>query len=86
MNRLFLTAVTGEICMYVMHGIKPPYNPISLFVQEAKKEGLVVKKGKLHALGALRRLYKDNNLKEHALLGKAIEHEEKRTNRKLLIP
>lgn len=86
MNRLFLTAITGEICLFVMYGIKPRYNPLSLFRQECQKEGLIVKKGNLHALGAIRRLYRDNEIPEHSMLAKAIEFEEKKTNRKLIIP
>ena len=79
MNRLFLTAITGEISLFVMHGIKNQgYNPLVLFRKEMAKEGVIVKNSVMGTLLAVRQVYKDAELKEHALLEPAIQHQKKK--------
>lgn len=74
MNRLFLTAITGECCLLQLHNIRPRgYNPFVLLCQELKKEDIKISpKNREKCLLQLRHIYKENNIKEHALLNEAI--------------
>jgi hypothetical protein len=76
MNRLFLTAITGECCLYAMHGIKPRhYNPFSLLRQQVKKvTGQDLPKSHRLCLEFLERIYKDNQMKPDAMLERAFKH------------
>lgn len=74
MNKLFLTAITGECCLLQLHNIRQrSYNPFVLLCQELKKEDVKVSpKDRAKCLLYLRQIYKDNNIKQHALLNQAI--------------
>jgi hypothetical protein len=73
MNRLFLTAISGECSLLVLHGIKPRYNPFTLLREQALRDGVELNRSQLKNLLWLRQIHQDNNLKEHSLLAKAID-------------
>lgn len=73
MNKLFLTAITGECCLFYMHKIKPQgYNPFVLLRNTLEKEGVKLPVNQLENLKYLHQLYVDNNFKPHRLLEKAL--------------
>ncbi len=81
MNALFLTAITGEICLYINHGIRPSkYNPITLFRQEMAKQGVKVKNTHEDVITQLLWIYHDNGIPRHTMLSKTIIHLAKTKN------
>lgn len=74
MNRLFLTAITGECCLYAKYRIKAGYNPFTLLRAELKKNGIEIK-GNAHLpiLLQLKHIYEENNISFHKLLLPTIE-------------
>ena len=82
MNKLFLTAITGECCLYALHGIKPPgYNPFVMLRKQLANHGVIIK-GRTHLplLLEVKRIYEDNNMDYHRLLLKTIEELQERKN------
>jgi len=73
MNRLFLVAITGECCLFAMHGIKPRYNPFTLLRQEALKSGVKLPAKHLPCLEWLQKTFIDNKMEPHRLLKGALE-------------
>lgn len=74
MNTLFLTAVTGEMCLNYLHGIKFPYSPFKLFRdQYTKQTGEVLPNNKLAILKRVEEIYKINGKEPHKLLAIALE-------------
>ena len=75
MNKLFLTAITGECCLMALNGLEPRgYNPFTLARQQLAKEGITFPNNqRLPVLLQLQHIYKDNDLKEHPLLQRTID-------------
>ncbi len=75
MNTLFLTAVTGEMCLNYLHGIKFRYgSPFKLFRdQYTKATGEVLPNNKLTILKRVEEIYKINGKEPHKLLARALE-------------
>lgn len=75
MNKLFLTAITGECCMFYLHGVKPRgYNPFAL-LRKVVYEKFKIKLSHHHKLVLLwlRCQYANNGIKEHSLLTIALK-------------
>lgn len=70
MNRLFLVAITGECCLFALHGIKPRgYNPFVLLRKQLKLAGVDLKTTKhLPILEYLDQLYVDNDIPRSRIL------------------
>lgn len=77
MNRLFLVAITGECCMFYLHGIKPRYNPFSLLKREALKAGVKLPAKHVPCLEWLQKTFIENGIEPHRLLKIALEKAEK---------
>lgn len=74
MNRLFLAAITGECCLFHLHGIKPRgYNPFTLLKQQLEIAGIKINPRKrLETFKYLEQIYIDNGMEVHKLLAKVI--------------
>ena len=73
MNRLFLVAITGECCLFHLHGIRPRgYNPFTLLRTQLAKEGIKLKNKRIETLEYLKQLYIDNGMEVHKLLPTAL--------------
>ena len=73
MNRLFLTAITGECCLMYLHGIKPRgYNPFVLLRTKMQEAGISLPHKQKDVLSFLRQVFQDNGIKEHRLLSKCL--------------
>lgn len=69
MNRLFLTAITGECCLMYLHGIRPRYNPFTLLRETVERlTGEPLPRNREQCLIYLAHLHLDNCLELHTLL------------------
>lgn len=84
MNRLFLVAITGEMCLFTV-GLRFPYNPFVQFKKQYELQTGFKIKTRDH-LTILRDyvlpIYADNQMEPHKLLPKTIE---KLFNQKVLV-
>lgn len=75
MNRIYLIAITGEMCCYTA-GIRFPYNPFTSFKQQYEKvTGFKIKTNKhLEILESyVKPIYDENEIGYHALLLRTIQ-------------
>lgn len=82
MSRIYLIAITGEMCLYVT-GLRFPYNPFVHFKQQYEKvTGFKIKTSNhLEILNTyVKGIYDENQIEYHKLLPRTIEKLQAKNN------